>query len=319
MPDQDVEPDSYEMDQALNTVLANARGDQWQHGQQLIHQPTHPDADNEFRRGGAQVSLATAVAARFVNTLVTRRGDPDYGPLTTNLGLKYKRRMLYFPMDFGELILDGLVDTGALSSAIPEADIRKIRLLDSQSFIKEGPAPNFQIMVANGQLETPKSTVELRFEFGDVDSDEIIVVMEKLTSPLIGLSFLQGINTLLDWRQGVLKLSFFSMQLKMADHKYINVMDPICIGEDVTIPPNDRHILLMASLYEDTTVTGILQPSYTLTDDGDIAFCAALVTLTKGQVENYLTNLTDTQYTLKRGTQVASFTVLTHTGTDEIC
>ena len=77
--------------------------------------------------------------------------------------------MLYFPMDFGELTLDDLVDTGALSSAIPEADLRKIRSLAPQSIIEEGPAPNFQIMVANGQLENPKSTVELKFEVGDID------------------------------------------------------------------------------------------------------------------------------------------------------
>ena len=32
-------------------------------------------------------------------------------------------------MDFGELTLDGLVDTGALSNAIPETDLQKIRLL----------------------------------------------------------------------------------------------------------------------------------------------------------------------------------------------
>ena len=37
--------------------------------------------------------------------------------------------MLYFPMDFTELNIKGLIDTGALSSAIPEADLRKIRLL----------------------------------------------------------------------------------------------------------------------------------------------------------------------------------------------
>ena len=103
--------------------------------------------------------------------------------------------MLYFQMDFGELTLDGLVDTGALSSAIPEADLRKIRLLAPQSIIKEGPAPYFQIMVANGQLETPKSTVELEFEVGEIDFHEIFIVMEKLTSPLIGLSFLERNNT----------------------------------------------------------------------------------------------------------------------------
>ena len=85
---------------------------------------------------GYRRSLATAVAARFVHTIVTRKGDPDYIPLTTNLGLNYKRRMLNFQMDFGEVTLNGLVDTGALSSAIPEADLRKIHLLAPQYIIK---------------------------------------------------------------------------------------------------------------------------------------------------------------------------------------
>ena len=279
-PSHNIEPDSYDIDHALNVALVKARVDPWQKETLPRCQMTHRGPDNEFHRVGPQVSLATAVAARFVNTLITRTGEPDCVPLTTNLGLKYKRRMLYFPMDFGELRLDGIVDTGALSSAIPEADLRKIRLLAPQSIVKEGPAPNFQIMVAYGQLETLKSTVELKFEFGDIEFHEIFIVMEKLTSPLIGLSFLQRNNTILDMRQGVLNFPFFSMQLKTADLKYTNVMEPICISEDVTIPPNDRHTVQLASqLYEDTTVTGILQPSNTITDDGDISFCAALVTL----------------------------------------
>ena len=246
-PSHNIELDSNDIDQALNMVLAKARVDPWQHGTHPLHHTTHPVDEDDLHRAGPQVSLATAVTARFVNTLITRIGEPDYVPLTTNLGLKYKRQLLYFPMNFGELTLDGLVDTGALSSAIPEADLRKIRLLAPQSIVKEGPAPNFQIMVANGQLETPKSTVELKFEVGDIEFHEIFIVMEKLTSPLIGLSFLQRNNTILDMRQGVLNFPFFSMQLKTADHKYTNVMEPICIREDVTIPPNDRHSVLMAS------------------------------------------------------------------------
>ena len=159
----------------MNTVLAKLRVDPWHYGTYLTHQTTHFDADDKFHRVGPKVSLATAITARVVNTLVTRRGEPDYVPLTTNLGLKYKRRKLYFPMDFGELTLDGLVDTEALSSAIPEPDLRKIRLLAPQSIVKEGPAPNFQIMVANGQLETPKNTGELKFEVGDIESHEIFI------------------------------------------------------------------------------------------------------------------------------------------------
>ena len=43
-----------------------------------------------------------------------------YLNLSTNLTLKKKRHMYYFPMDFEKLTLDGLIDTGALTSAISE-------------------------------------------------------------------------------------------------------------------------------------------------------------------------------------------------------
>ena len=134
--------------------------------------------------------------------------------------------------------------------------------------------------------------------------------MEKLTSPLIGLSFLQRNNTILDMRQGVLIFPFFSMQLKTEDHKYTNVIY-ICTQEDITIPPNDSQIILLTSqMYDDTTVTGILQPSNAQPITG-IAFCAALVTLTAGQVEIPLNNFTDHPYTLKRGSHIANFSVMT--------
>ena len=275
--------------------------DPWQNGRLNTHPPSQEEITEELPHNGPLVTLTATVEERYVNTLISRNGEPDYVPLTINLGLNYKRRILYFPMDFGELTLDGLVDTGALSSAIPEADLRKILLRAPQSIIKEGPAPNLQIMVANGQVETPKSTVELKFQVGHIDFYEIFIVMEKLTSPLIGLSFLQRNNTILDMRQGVLNFPFFSMQLKTADHKYTNVMEPICAREDITIPPNDRHMVSISSqLYDDTNVTGSLQPSNDLAEDGDITFCAALVTLTQGQVSIHVNNFTDQPHPQKR-------------------
>ena len=52
-------------------------------------------------------------------------------------------------------------------------DLRKIRLLFPQSVIREDPHPKFQILVANGQLKTPKSTIEPKFEVGDFEFHEI--------------------------------------------------------------------------------------------------------------------------------------------------
>ena len=192
----------------------------------------------------------------------------------------------FFPMDFGELTIDGLIDTGALSSAIPEMDLRKIRLLSSQSVIREGPPPNFQIMVANGQLETPKSTIELKFEVGDIEFHEIFIVMEHLTGPIIGLMFLQRNHTVLDMRQGILNFPFFSMQLKTANQDQFTTLS-------------------------ENAVTGILQPSDLLHEERDITFCPALVTLNDGSISIPVNNSTDHPYKLKNGLYIANFSVMT--------
>ena len=75
-------------------------------------------------------------------------------------------------MDFEKITLDGLIDTGALKSAISEADLNKIKLLSNEAIKDTGPAPNFQIMVANGQLERPIGSVHLEFEVADFQFQE---------------------------------------------------------------------------------------------------------------------------------------------------
>ena len=167
-------------------------------------------------------------------------------------------------------------------------------------------------MVANGDLETPKSTVELKFEVGDIEFHEIFIVMEKLSSPIIGFMFLQRNHTVLDMRQGILNFPFFSMQLKTADHKYSNVMEPILNPEDVTIPPNDRLIISIQSrIYAENAVTGILQPSEPLNEENDITFSAAIITLDEGTTRIHVNNFTDQPYKLKKGMHIANFSVMT--------
>ena len=294
--------------QIEDTKLSRALIELWQPNSEALIEAIEEPHHQEDYQGPNRVLDETA----FLHILVEQQGEPPYVPLSTNLGLKIKRRMLYFPMDFGELTLDGVIDTGAHSSAIPEADLRKIRLLAPQSIVKEGLAPSFQIMVANGDLETPKSTVDLKFEVGDIEFHEIFIVMEKLSSSIIGLMFLQRNHIVLDMRQGILKFPFFSMQLKTADHKYSNVMEPILNPEDVTIPPNDRIIISIQSrIFAENAVTGILQPSEPLNEENDITFCAAIITLDEGTTRVHVNNFTDQPYELKKGMHIANFSVMT--------
>ena len=243
---------------------------------------------------------------------VTPDGLTSFLPLSTNLPLKNPQKMLYFPTDFGELNIDGIIDTGALSGAIPEADLRKIRLLAQHKTLNEGPLPEFQIKVANGQLEAPIATVELQFEVGDITFREKFIVMTNLTTPLIGLFFLQRNSTILDMRQGILNFPFFSMQLKSENRTYPNVIEPILNPGDTIQQPGKRTTIWVKSqIYTEIEATGILQPSPLLENNEDLLICPAISSTQNNKHMVQISNFLDHTYTLKEGTHMANFSILT--------
>ena len=94
------------------------------------------------------------------------------------------------PPDFEKnLTVDALVDSGAFVSAIAQDDLETIKQKAPNTIFKIDDHPNFQIQVANGQLEKPLTTATLKFEIGDNSFAEHLVVMQKLT----GLQYLDFI------------------------------------------------------------------------------------------------------------------------------
>ena len=91
-----------------------------------------------------------------------------YLPLTSTVALKRRQEMLYVPLDFeNKLTVDALVDSGAFFNAIARNDLDTIKQKAPNNILKIGDPPNFQIQVANGQLEKPLSTATLKCESGD--------------------------------------------------------------------------------------------------------------------------------------------------------
>ena len=222
-------------------------------------------------------------------------------------------------MDFGELKIDDLIDTGALSGAITEADICKIRKLAPRTELNEGPPPEFQIMVANGQLEAPVATVELQFEVGDITFREKFIVMTNLTSPLIGLLFLQRNSTILDTRQGILNFPFFSMQLKNEDRTYPNVIEHILNPAETILQPGKKTTIWVNSqIYTDNEATGIIQPSRLLENDEDFLICPAILSTRNKKHMVQISIFLDHPYTLKKGSHMANFSILTPKQTKHI-
>ena len=191
--------------------------------------------------------------------------------------------------------------------------------MTSDTIINEGPPPEFQFMTANGQLEAPIATVELQFEVGDITFREKIIVMTNLTSPLIGLLFLQCNSTILDMCQGILNFPFFSMQLKNEDRTYPNVIAPILNSVETIMQPGKRTTVWVKSqIYTDNEATGIIQPSPFLENGEDFLICPAISSTQNNKQMLQISNFLDHPYTLKRGTHSANFSILTPKQTKHI-
>ena len=143
--------------------------------------------------------------------------------------------------------------------------------------------------------------------------------MTNLTSPLIGLLFLQRNSTILDMRQGILNFPFFSMQLKNEDRTYPNVIEPILNPVETTLQPGMRTTIWVKSqIYTDNEATGIIQPSPLLENDEDLLICPALSSTQNKKHMVQISNFPDHPYTIKKGTHIANFSILTHEQTKHI-
>ena len=140
-----------------------------------------------------------------------------YLPLNSTVVLKRKQKMLYVPLDFeNNLTVDALVDSGAFVSAIAQNDMDTIKQKAPNNILKIDDSPNFQIQVANGQLEKPLSTVTLQIEIGDNSFAEHFVVMKKLTGPIIGLHFMRTNSVVIDTTHGLIHFPHLAMHVKTA-------------------------------------------------------------------------------------------------------
>ena len=76
--------------------------------------------------------------------------------------------------------------------------------------------PNFQLQVANDQLEKALSTATLNFEIGDNTFAEHFIVMKKLRGPIFGLQFMRNNSVVIHTSHGLIHFPPLTMQVKTA-------------------------------------------------------------------------------------------------------
>ena len=161
--------------------------------------------------------LATATPLIEEGLVRDEQTNEIYLPLTSSVVLNRKQEMLYVPLCFeNNLTVDALVDSGAFVSAIAQDYFEKIKQKAPNNILKIDDPPNFQIQVANGQLQKPLSTATLKFENGDNSFAEHFVLMKKLTGPKIRLHFMRDNSVVIDTTHGLIHFPHLTMQVKTA-------------------------------------------------------------------------------------------------------
>ena len=236
-----------------------------------------------------------------------------YLPLTSTVVLKRKQEMLYVPLDFeNNLTVDALVDSGAFVSAIAQDDLETIKQKAPNNILKIDNPPNFQIQVANGQLEKPLSTVTQKFEIGDNSLAEHFVVMKKLTGPIFGLHFMRNNSVVIDTTHGLIHFPHLTMQVKTASRATTTKPQPVITGEALTIPPTTtKAITAFIDHPSKWNTTGTVTPLEKFMETASLLIFHSMSTIIDKRIAVRVTNTTESPYLIKKHTQIAEFSVVT--------
>ena len=236
-----------------------------------------------------------------------------YLPLTSTVVLKRKQEKLYVPLDFNNnLTVDALMDSGAFVSAIAQDGLETIKQKAPNNILKIDDPPNFQIQVANGQLEKPLSTTTLKFEIGDNSFAEHFVVMKKLTEPKIGLHFMRNNRVVIDTTHGLIHFPHLTMQVKTASSETTTKPQPVITDEALTIPPTTtKTITAFIDHPSKWNTTGTVTPLEKFTDTASLLISHSMSTIIDKRIAVRVTNTTESPYHIKKHTQLAEFSVVT--------
>ena len=236
-----------------------------------------------------------------------------YIPLSSTIVLKRKKEMLYVPLDFENgLKIDALVDSRAYVSAIAQKELDRIKQQAPSNILNIDYPPNFQIQVANGQLEKPTATTTLKFDLGDHIIAEHCFVMKNLTGPIIGLHFMRHNSVVIDTTHGLIHFPHLTVQVKSALSQTSAKPQAVLIHDSITIPQmTTKTMTAFVDHLSEWNTTGTVTPGEKFTETASLIISHSMSTIFDRKIAVRVTNTTESPYTINKNTQNAEFSVVT--------
>ena len=227
-----------------------------------------------------------------------------YIPLSSTIVLKWKKEMLYNPLDFKNgLTIDTFLDSGAYITAIAQKEWDRIKQQAPSNIQKNYDPPNFQIQVANGQLEKPTATATLKFDIGDHIFAEHFVVMKNLTEPILGLHFMRHNNVVIDTTHGLIHFPHLTTQAKSASSQMGAKRQAVLIHDSTTVPQTTtKTITAFNDQLTEWNTTGTVTSVEKFTEAASLIISYSISTLIDRKTALRVTNTTESPYAINKNT-----------------
>ena len=197
-------------------------------------------------------------------------------------------------------------------SAIAQKELDRVKQQSPSNILKIDDPPNFQIRVANGQLEKPTATTTLKFDIGDHIFAEHFVVMKNLTGPIIGLHFMRHNSVVIDTTHGLIHFPHLTMQVKSALSQTSVKPQAVLIHDNITIPQmTTKTITAFVDHTSEWNTTGTVTPVEKFTETASLIISHSMSTIIDRKIAVRVTNTTESPYTINKNTQIAEFSVVT--------
>ena len=179
----------------------------------------------------------------------TKRGNSlkptNIRPLSATLQLDRRHKMLYVPLQFREYENEGLLDTGAIQSAMSENELRRILQAHPAAQLEEYPAPDFKVQIANGNIVPVRKQVLLRFFIGGKIFEETFMILPTMGNILIGMSFFKKYSVTLDLANNIVRFPEITLQLKPPNGKFKLQMLELRITQKQPSRPDNKSLCLL--------------------------------------------------------------------------
>ena len=170
----------------------------------------------------------------------TKKPKYEIRQLSATLQLNRKDKMLYVHLQFRAYENFGLLDTGAIQSALSEAELRRILSAHPAALLQELPAPEFKVQIANGNIVPVRKQVLLRFFIGGKVFEETFMVLPTMGNVLIGMSFFKKYSVTLDLANNIVKFPDITLQLRSVNGKFKNKLLELKTTQKMVIQPNNK-------------------------------------------------------------------------------